>query len=145
MVSSTYLYKKVSRLIISAVRYDIPSHDLVYGAEDEPGTLESARYLHSLILEAVERGMPAERIVLAGFSQGGTMSILTGLTCEERLGGIGCMSGRTVMREKLKTVRNASKPRDVNAHNPARWSNPTQLQSLYFGATGPKTIWSPMN
>ena len=52
----------------------------------------------------MERGIPAERIVLAGFSQGGTMCVSAGLSFEEKLGGIVCLSGWVVMREKIRTV-----------------------------------------
>ena len=50
------------------------------------------------------QGIPADRIVLGGFSQGGAMSLLAGLTTERKLGGIAVMSGWLPLRNKFKAV-----------------------------------------
>ena len=72
--------------------------------EDEDGMLKTVSTLNSLITEEVDNGLSASRVVLGGFSQGATMSLLTGLTSERQLGGIVCLSGWVVMREKIRTV-----------------------------------------
>ncbi|KAH8170085.1 phospholipase/Carboxylesterase domain-containing protein [Sarocladium implicatum] len=56
--------------------------------EDVEGIEESRAYFHRLIQKEVDAGVDTERIVLGGFSQGGAMSILSGLTSENKLGGI---------------------------------------------------------
>lgn len=61
--------------------------------EDEPGLRDSIREVHGLIDRERERGVPAQRIVLAGFSQGCAMTLLAGLRYPERLGGLVAMSG----------------------------------------------------
>ena len=72
--------------------YDILGADLVQ-REDETGLRQSLASLEALIVREKARGIPAERIVLAGFSQGCAMALLTGLRHVERLGGIVGMSG----------------------------------------------------
>ena len=61
--------------------------------EDETGLREAQAAIDELIAREVERGVPAARIVLAGFSQGCAMALLTGVRHRERLAGIAGMSG----------------------------------------------------
>lgn len=61
--------------------------------EDEKGLRASQRLVDGLIARERERGVPASRIVLAGFSQGCAMALLTGLRHPERLAGIVGLSG----------------------------------------------------
>jgi phospholipase/carboxylesterase len=63
------------------------------GAQDETGLRRSVELIEALIEREKQRGVPAARIVLAGFSQGCAMSLLTGLRHRERLGGIAGLSG----------------------------------------------------
>ena len=72
--------------------YDIYMPDLVR-REDETGLRESQRMVEALIAREKERGIPAERIVLAGFSQGCAMALQTGLRHPEKLAGIVGLSG----------------------------------------------------
>jgi phospholipase/carboxylesterase len=60
--------------------------------EDESGIRASAEGIRGLVQREKERGIPAERIVLAGFSQGGAIALHTGLREPERLAGILAMS-----------------------------------------------------
>lgn len=66
--------------------------------------LETVSYLNGLIEKEVSAGVPPERIVLGGFSQGGAMSLLAGLTDKRRLGGVVVLSGRGPLLSKLKSV-----------------------------------------
>ena len=61
--------------------------------EDEAGLRQSLSEIEALIARERERGMPARRIVLMGFSQGCAMTLLTGLRHGERLGGLVGLSG----------------------------------------------------
>jgi phospholipase/carboxylesterase len=63
------------------------------GPQDTPGIRESARRIDSLIADEIAAGIPSERIVLAGFSQGCAMALHTGLRFPARLGGIIGLSG----------------------------------------------------
>ena len=60
--------------------------------EDEPGLRQSQRQVEALIAREKARGVPASRLVLAGFSQGGAMALQTGLRHPERLAGIMALS-----------------------------------------------------
>ena len=72
--------------------YDILGADL-QRREDEAGLRESQAAVAALIDRERERGIAANRIVLAGFSQGCAMTLLTGLRYPERLAGLAGMSG----------------------------------------------------
>jgi phospholipase/carboxylesterase len=72
--------------------YDILSQDLVR-REDEAGLRSSLASVEALLARQQERGISADRIVLAGFSQGCAMALLTGLRHRERLAGIVGLSG----------------------------------------------------
>ncbi|MCW5300089.1 alpha/beta hydrolase [Herbaspirillum lusitanum] len=72
--------------------YDIFTPDLVR-REDEPGLRASQALVEALIAREKARGIPAERIVLAGFSQGCAMTLQTGLRHPEKLAGLMCLSG----------------------------------------------------
>jgi phospholipase/carboxylesterase len=61
--------------------------------EDEAGLRESQALVGTLIANQRARGIAAGRIVLAGFSQGGAMTLMAGLRFGERLAGLLCMSG----------------------------------------------------
>ncbi|KAG5639691.1 hypothetical protein H0H81_005874 [Sphagnurus paluster] len=72
--------------------------------EDETGMLQSARLINQLITDEVNSGTDPSRIVLGGFSQGATMSLLTGLTGEKKLAGIAVLSGWLPLRSKFKSL-----------------------------------------
>lgn len=61
--------------------------------EDEAGLRESMAVVEELLEREEQRGMPAHRIVLGGFSQGCAMALMTGLRHKQRLAGIVGMSG----------------------------------------------------
>ena len=61
--------------------------------EDEAGLRASQAHIEALIERERERGVPASRIVLMGFSQGCAMTLLTGLRHAERLAGLVGLSG----------------------------------------------------
>ncbi len=67
--------------------YDIRDLDLDQRA-DETGVRESIADVEALIAREGERGVPPERIVLAGFSQGGAIALATGLRRATPLAGI---------------------------------------------------------
>ena len=72
--------------------YDILGTDLVR-REDEAGLRQSFADVHALIEREVARGIPANRIVLAGFSQGCAITLGAGLRHRERLAGLAGLSG----------------------------------------------------
>lgn len=72
--------------------YDILGGDLAR-REDEAGLRESASLVHALVDREIARGVPAGRIVLAGFSQGCAITLLAGLRYGQRLAGLAGLSG----------------------------------------------------
>jgi len=78
--------------------------------EDEMGLLKSVGYIESLIDACVNRGIPPQRIVLGGFSQGCAVSLLLDLTSSKyagRLGGIVGLMGYLPLAEgrRLEDMR----------------------------------------
>ena len=76
--------------------------------EDEAGLRESQALIDALIAVEVARGIPASRIVLAGFSQGCAMAFMTGLRHGERLAGLLGMSGYLPLAELTAAERSAA-------------------------------------
>ena len=72
--------------------YDILGADLAQ-REDESGLRESMAAVGRLIDREVARGVPAQRIVLAGFSQGCAITLGAGLRHPQRLAGLAGLSG----------------------------------------------------
>jgi phospholipase/carboxylesterase len=62
------------------------------GTEDEAGIRQSQAQIDELISGEVKRGIPRERIVLAGFSQGGAIVLQTALRQKKRLAGLMALS-----------------------------------------------------
>ena len=71
--------------------YDIVGMDFANRA-DAAGIEESVQQVEALIAREVERGTPASRIVLAGFSQGGAIALATGLRRQVPLAGLVALS-----------------------------------------------------
>ena len=62
------------------------------GNVDEQGIRTSAAQVEALIQREIQRGIPDERIVLAGFSQGGAIALHLGLRRPSALAGIMALS-----------------------------------------------------
>lgn len=84
--------------------YDILGMDLVR-REDEAGLRKSQQQIEQLIARENERGIPASRIILAGFSQGCAMTLQTGLRYPEKLAGLICLSGYLPLSSLTKDER----------------------------------------
>lgn len=84
-------------------RFDIFAFDGSKG-DDVQGMQKTVSSLSQLISNEIDSGIPSERIVLGGFSQGAAMTLLTGLTTEFKLGGLVVMSGRLPMQKELDSV-----------------------------------------
>ncbi|KXT00262.1 hypothetical protein AC578_1227 [Pseudocercospora eumusae] len=85
--------------------YDIADFgDLANRSEDEAGILRSQKVFHTLIEDEIKAGIPTERIVLGGFSQGGAMSLMAGITNPTKLGGIFGLSCYLVLQGKIREL-----------------------------------------
>ena len=87
--------------------YDILAADLAQ-REDETGLRKSLAQVEALIAREKSRGVPADRIVVAGFSQGCAMALLTGLRHAERLGGVVGLSGYLPLAATTAAERHAA-------------------------------------
>ena len=90
--------------------YDIRGADLV-AREDEAGLRQSQAQIETLIDREKSRGMPAQRIVVAGFSQGCAMALMVGLRHAEALAGVEGLSGYLPLAGKAAAERSAASQR----------------------------------
>jgi len=81
--------------------YDIAGFDR-RAPQDEAGIRESAEALAALLRRERERGIAAERLVLAGFSQGGAMALHVGPRFPERLAGVIALSSYLPLGDRMK-------------------------------------------
>ncbi len=86
--------------------YDIS--DAAIRREDETGVRASQARIEDLIAREKARGIAAGRIVLAGFSQGCAMTLMTGLRHAERLAGLVGLSGYLPLAAKAEAERHAA-------------------------------------
>lgn len=84
--------------------YDILGADIT-ARQDEKGMRQTQDSMNQLIEREIERGVPARRIVIAGFSQGCAMALMTGLRFPERLAGIMGLSGYLPLAAALAAER----------------------------------------
>jgi phospholipase/carboxylesterase len=91
--------------------YDIPAADFRQG-QDSTGIHRSGQQLQALIRREIDAGIPAERILLAGFSQGGAIALHTGLRYPQSLAGILALSTYLPLADSL-AVEAAAANRDV--------------------------------
>ncbi|MFO7593837.1 MAG: alpha/beta hydrolase-fold protein [Pseudomonadota bacterium] len=87
--------------------YDLTTLDLSEG-EDEAGTRESEQLLRHWIEHEIAHGIAAERIILAGFSQGGAIALHTGLRYPEKLGGIMALSTYLPLADTVADEKHAA-------------------------------------
>lgn len=74
--------------------------------QDQAGLFHTRKAIEEIVEGERKGGIPAERIILGGFSQGGAVSLLTGLTSSIRLGGILCCSGYLPLHKTFTTIFN---------------------------------------
>ena len=76
--------------------------------QDEAGLRKSQQLVDALLQREKDRGVPAHRIVLGGFSQGCAISLMTGLRHPERLAGIMGLSGYLPLADKTAAERSSA-------------------------------------
>jgi phospholipase/carboxylesterase len=99
--------------------YDIAAFDLA-ARQDEIGIRASVNEIETLIAREQTRGVPSERILLAGFSQGGAIALAAGLRHAEKLAGIIALSTYLPMHGAL-----AGEVHPANANVPIFWGHGT--------------------
>ena len=84
--------------------YDILNMDLLR-REDGAGLRQAMALVHALLDAEVARGMPADRIVLGGFSQGCAITLGAGLRYPHRLAGLAALSGYMPLADSVAAER----------------------------------------
>ncbi|MDO6566583.1 alpha/beta fold hydrolase [Alteromonas sp. 1_MG-2023] len=116
--------------------YDIKSLDFNSRA-DLTGVLESASQVEALIQEQVDKGIPTNRIVLAGFSQGGVIALHLAPRFTHKLAGVMALS--TYMCEPSLL---ASEATDTNRDIPIMMAHGDQdeVVPIFMGNAAYKTL-----
>ncbi|MCB5188453.1 alpha/beta fold hydrolase [Methylobacillus caricis] len=86
--------------------YAMPAWYDIYGfgpnfKQDAEGIAASQKQIEALIANEAKRGIPVNRIVLAGFSQGGAIALHTALRYPEPLAGVLALSTYLPLSEQL--------------------------------------------
>ena len=87
--------------------YDILGADIAR-REDQAGLRETFAQVHALLDAEVARGMPAQRIVLGGFSQGCAVTLGAGLRYGHTLAGLVGLSGYMPLADTLAAERHTA-------------------------------------
>jgi len=107
--------------------YDIAAADLSSRA-DLTGVRKSCEHVDALLAREVARGIPARRIIIAGFSQGGAIALYAGLRQPERLAGIVALSAYLIDAPSL-----ASEAAPANRDVPIFMAHGTLDQVVRYG------------
>lgn len=75
------------------------------GNDDLVGIVQAKQYITALIEQEIAAGIPAKKIILAGFSQGGAIALYAGLRFNEALGGIIALSTYQLLPNTLPEER----------------------------------------
>lgn len=100
-INGGYVMRAWYDILSSATSAEIS--DNIGRNEDAAGICESQAEIEKLIAQEKQRGIAAENIFLAGFSQGGAVTLFTGLRHKERLGGILALSTYLPLSQTLQT------------------------------------------
>ena len=107
--------------------YDIMELGSTLKGQDEAGIRHSAALVRDLIDQQIALGIPASKIVLAGFSQGGAMALYAGLRYPAKLAGIMSLSAYMLYPDRLDDEHNAA-----NATTPVFVGHGTQDPMVPF-------------
>jgi predicted esterase len=109
--------------------FDIDRIPVTETENDHPNGLdESIQLVHALMDEMSGNGI--DRIILGGFSQGGAMAQIAGLTYGKRLAGIVSFSGWLMRRKEMKSIVKHSANRETPFLVCHGESDPVVLHSL---------------
>lgn len=72
--------------------------------EDEEGIVSASKRIHQLIEEQEKQGVPHDRIILGGFSQGGALALYAAFTYPKKLAGVVALSCWLPLHQKVPTL-----------------------------------------
>ncbi|XP_025250517.1 acyl-protein thioesterase 1 isoform X2 [Chlorocebus sabaeus] len=114
--------------------------------EDESGIKQAAENIKALIDQEVKNGIPSNRIILGGFSQGGALSLYTALTTQQKLAGVTALSCWLPLRASFPQGPVGGANRDISILQCHGDCDP--LVPLMFGSLTVeklKTLVNPVN
>uniref|UniRef100_A0A8D0C3K4 Acyl-protein thioesterase 1 n=1 Tax=Salvator merianae TaxID=96440 RepID=A0A8D0C3K4_SALMN len=111
--------------------------------EDEAGIKQASENVKDLIEQEVRNGIPSNRIILGGFSQGGALSLYTALTTHQKLGGVVALSCWLPLRSSLPQVATNCVNKDIPILQCHGDRDP--LVPLMFGSVTSETLKSMLN
>uniref|UniRef100_A0A2K5M8M5 Acyl-protein thioesterase 1 n=1 Tax=Cercocebus atys TaxID=9531 RepID=A0A2K5M8M5_CERAT len=100
--------------------------------EDEPGIKQAVENIKALIDQEVKNGIPSNRIILGGFSQGGALSLYTALTTQQKLTGVTAFRCWFLLRASFPQGPISGANRDISILQCHRDCDP--LVPLVFGS-----------
>lgn len=125
--------------------YDIVAQDLT-ARQDQEGIINSADAVFEIIHEQIEGGFPANKIVLAGFSQGGAMALHIGLRSTENFAGILALSSYLPLADELP-VPPAEQKQEIpifmshGLYDPVIPINAAQISMQHLTSLGYQVSW----
>jgi phospholipase/carboxylesterase len=99
-----YMPVTINQGYVMRAWYDVLSMEIA-ARQDEEGIRRSAEQVRELIEQQVRFGIAPERIVLAGFSQGGAIALHTALRYQESLAGLLALSTYLPLEGHLEAER----------------------------------------
>ncbi|NVJ65217.1 MAG: dienelactone hydrolase family protein [Gammaproteobacteria bacterium] len=87
--------------------YDIRNADLSQ-REDQKGVRQSADFIMEILQAELDKGIAAEKIILAGFSQGGAVTLHLATRLPFKIGGVIALSTYLTMAENLAEEKNSA-------------------------------------
>ncbi|XP_025242414.1 acyl-protein thioesterase 1-like [Theropithecus gelada] len=100
--------------------------------EDEPGIKQAVENIKALSDQEVKNGIPSNRIILGGFSQGGALSLYTALTTQQELTGVTAFRCWFLLRASFPQGPISGAKRDISILQCHRDCDP--LVPLVFGS-----------
>lgn len=100
--------------------------------EDDAGIKQASENIKALIDQEVKNGIPSNRIILGGFSQGGALSLYTALTMSQKLAGVVALSCWLPLRTSFPQAAVNSANKDICVLQCHGESDP--LVPLMFGS-----------
>uniref|UniRef100_A0A8D2EFX8 Acyl-protein thioesterase 1 n=1 Tax=Theropithecus gelada TaxID=9565 RepID=A0A8D2EFX8_THEGE len=111
----------------SHIKYICP-----HAPPDEPGIKQAVENIKALSDQEVKNGIPSNRIILGGFSQGGALSLYTALTTQQELTGVTAFRCWFLLRASFPQGPISGAKRDISILQCHRDCDP--LVPLVFGS-----------
>ncbi|XP_063779798.1 acyl-protein thioesterase 1 isoform X2 [Pseudophryne corroboree] len=114
--------------------------------EDDAGIKQASENIKALIDQEVKNGIPSNRIILGGFSQGGALSLYTALTTSQKLAGVLALSCWLPLRSSFPQAAANSANKDVSVLQ-CHGESDTLVPYLYGSLTSQtlKALINPAN